>query len=157
MTKFCSNFSIFGFIYRPLEVKIHPKVGLSRSKTMPKRFLKNFEKVQKTTLSTPKIVKNDPSKRQKWAKFWSKILIFGYIYRPFELKYNQKLGFQTQNNAQTVPKQLPINFEKVQKTTFSTPKIAKNDPSNRPKWANFGSKISIFEIIYRTLESIINT
>ena len=36
--------------------------------------------------------------------------------------------FKTKNNAQTLPKQLQNNFEKVQKTTFLTPKMVKNDP-----------------------------
>ena len=41
--------------------------------------------------------------------------------------------FKYENNAQTLPKQLQNNFEKVQKSTFLTPKMVKNDPSNRPK------------------------
>ena len=52
--------------------------------------------------------------------------------------------FEVKNNAQTLTKQLQNNFEKVQKTTFLTPKIVKNDPSNPPKWAYFWPKISIF-------------
>ena len=40
--------------------------------------------------------------------------------------------FKVENNALTLPKQLQKNFEKVQKTTFSTPKMVKNDPS---KWS----------------------
>ena len=41
--------------------------------------------------------------------------------------------FKVENNPQTLPKQLQNSFEKVQKTTFSTPKIVKNDPSKSPK------------------------
>ena len=41
--------------------------------------------------------------------------------------------FKYENNAQTLPEQLQSNFEKVQKLTFFTPKMVKNDPSNRPK------------------------
>ena len=41
--------------------------------------------------------------------------------------------FKYENNAQTLPKQLQNNFEKVQKSTFLTPKMVKNEPSNRPK------------------------
>ena len=33
--------SIFGVIYQPLALKIHPKVGLLSLKTMPEHFLKN--------------------------------------------------------------------------------------------------------------------
>ena len=36
-------------------------------------------------------------------------------------------SFNTKNNAQTLPKQLQNNFEKVEKSTFLTPKIVKND------------------------------
>ena len=39
----------------------------------------------------------------------------------------------TKNKAQTLPKQVQNNFEKVQKSTFLITKIAKNDPSKRPK------------------------
>ena len=41
--------------------------------------------------------------------------------------------FEGENNAQTLPKQVQNNFEKVEKSTFFTPKMVKNDPSNRPK------------------------
>ena len=45
--------------------------------------------------------------------------------------------FKAKNNAQTLPKIVQNNFEKVEKSSFLTPKIVKNEPSNRPKWANF--------------------
>ena len=48
--------------------------------------------------------------------------------------------FKTKKDAQTLSKQLPNNFEKVQKTTFSTPKIAKNDPLKCQICINSGSK-----------------
>ena len=41
--------------------------------------------------------------------------------------------FKAENNAQTLPKQVRNNFEKVEKSTFLTPKMVKNDPSNRQK------------------------
>ena len=41
--------------------------------------------------------------------------------------------FKYENNVQTLPKQLQNNFEKVQKSTFLTPKMVENDPLNRPK------------------------
>ena len=43
--KFWSKISIFRVIYQPLELKIHPKVGPLRSKTMPKRFLNNSKTI----------------------------------------------------------------------------------------------------------------
>ena len=58
--------------------------------------------------------------------------------------------FKVENNAQTLPKQLQNNFEKVQKMTFSAPKMDKNDPSKPPY---FRAKISIFGVvIYQPLE-----
>ena len=45
---------------------------------------------------------------------------------------------KVENNALTLPKQLQNNFEKVQKMTFSTPKMVKNDPQN-------GQNAQIFE------------
>ena len=41
--------------------------------------------------------------------------------------------FEAENKAQTLPKQVQNNFEKVQKSTFLTPKMVKNYPSNWPK------------------------
>ena len=41
--------------------------------------------------------------------------------------------FKVENNAKTLPSQLQNNFEKVQKMTFWTPKVVKNDPSKMPK------------------------
>ena len=59
---------------------------------------------------------------------------------------------KVKNNAQTLPKQLQNNFEKVQKATFLNPKMVKNDPSKLPKWAIFWPKISIIGVIYRPFE-----
>ena len=41
----------------------------NNTQSLPKQTLNNFEKVQKTTFLTLTIVKNDPSKRSKWAKY----------------------------------------------------------------------------------------
>ena len=60
--------------------------------------------------------------------------------------------FKVENNALTLPKQLQNNFEKVQKMTFSNPKMVKNDPSKLPNWAKFWPKISIIGVIYRPFE-----
>ena len=54
--------------------------------------------------------------------------------RTFEAENTSKSRpLKVENNAQTLPKQLQNNFEKVQKTTFMTPKMVKNDPSKPPK------------------------
>ena len=45
--------------------------------------------------------------------------------------------FKTEKNTKTLSKQLQNNFEKVQNRTFSTPKMAKNDPSKRSKLVKF--------------------
>ena len=56
----------------------------------------------------------------------------------FRAENTQKSGpFKTENNVQTLPKQLQTNFEKVEKITFSTAKIAKTGPSKWTKWAKF--------------------
>ena len=59
--------------------------------------------------------------------------------------------FKVENNAQTLPKQLQNNFEKVQKMTFWTPKMVKNDPSEQSKMNiflienfDFGDHLSTF-------------
>ena len=46
---------------------------------------------------------------------------------------------KVENNAQTLPEQLHNNFEKVQKTIFSSPKMAKSCMSTLPKLSIFGS------------------
>ena len=38
--------------------------------------------------------------------------------------------FEAKNNAQTLPRQVQNNFEKVERLTFLTPKMVENDPSN---------------------------
>ena len=54
---------------------------------LPKQLQSNFEKVQKTTLSTSKIV-NYP----QGVKLWPKISIWGVIYQRLELKIHTKVG-----------------------------------------------------------------
>ena len=55
-------------------------------------------------------------------------------------------SFKTKNNAQTLSKQLQNKLEKVEKTTFSTPKIAKNYPSNQSKEGNILTKNLKFRV-----------
>ena len=74
--KFWPIILTIGVIYRPLELKIHTKVGLLRSKIMPKQLLNNFEKVQKTTFLTTKMIKNYLSKPPKWSKFFAESFYF---------------------------------------------------------------------------------
>ena len=76
---------------------------------------------------------------------FTKITILGVIFLTENLHFRGHLStfragnthkskpLKAENNARTLPKQLQNNFEKVQNTTFSTPKMAKNDPSERPK------------------------
>ena len=72
-----------GVPYQPMEQKLHPKVGLLRSKIMPTYVLNNsqrtLEKVQKTTFLTPKIVKNDPQNRQNEQIFDRKFRCLGSL------------------------------------------------------------------------------
>ena len=48
--------------------------------------------------------------------------------------------FKYENNAQTLPKQLQNNFEKVQKSTFLTPKMVKMTPQIGQNEQNFDPK-----------------
>ena len=41
----------------------------NNAQTLPKQLQNNFEKVQKMTFWTPKMVKNDPSNLSNWANF----------------------------------------------------------------------------------------
>ena len=72
-------------------------------------------------------------------------------------KSPKSLSFKSKNNAQTLPKQLPNNFEKVQKTTFSTPTWPKMTPQIGQKWVKFWLKVTIFEVYFRPLDLKINT
>ena len=60
------------------------------------------------------------------------------VYRSFELKMNPKVGLLwPKNKAQTSPKKHQNNFQKVQKSTFLTTKMAKNDPNFRDHLSTF--------------------
>ena len=125
-------------------------------KTMPKQFLNN----SKTTLKRSSIRLFQPPNCQKVTiskvkngSNFDRNLRFRGLLSTFSAENTPKRGtFQTKNNAQTIPKQLLNNFEKVQNTIFSTPKMAKNDPSNRSKWLYFRRKISTFDVNYGPLE-----
>ena len=68
------------------------------------------------------------------SKFWIENLDFRGHLATFRGENTRKSRpYKAKNNAQTFPKQLQNNFGKVENSTFSTPKMAKNDPSNRPK------------------------
>ena len=92
--------------------KSRPFEAENKAQTLPKQVQNNFEKVQKSTFLTPKMVKNDPSNRPKWANFWPKILIFGVIYQPLELKIHPKVGLI---KAETMPKHFPNKSKKTLK------------------------------------------
>ena len=57
--------------------------------------------------------------------------------------------FKSKSYGLTLPKQLQNNFEKVQKMTFSTPKMAKSGMSIWPKVSIFGSIIDLYELYFR--------
>ena len=75
-----------------------------------------------------------PLRTTKLSKFLTENFDFrGHLWT-FRAENTPKSGlFKTKNKAQTHPKQLSNNFEKVEKATFSNPKLAKNYPSQRPK------------------------
>ena len=128
------NFDFWGYLntfWAENTPKSRPFKVENNAQTLPKQLQNNFEKVQKTTFSTPKMVKNDPSKRSKWAKFWQKILILGVIYQPLELKIPPKVGLL---RSKTMPKQFLNNskatLKKFRKRLFRP-----------PKWQNHGSQL----------------
>ena len=77
---------------------------------------------------TPQNRQNEHNFDRK-SHYWGHFSTFGAENTP------KSRPFKVENNAQTLPEQLQNNFEKVQKTTFLTPKMVKNDPSKLPKWA----------------------
>ena len=107
---------------------------------------------QYNLFTTPKIAKNTPLKSKKLVKLTKNLEYRGYLLT-FGVEIKRKsASFKTKTNGQTLPKQPQNNFEKVQKTTFSTPKIANNDSLTGQKWVIFCLKISNFEVYYRSLE-----
>ena len=125
---FWPKFLILEVRYRPFELKIHPKVSLLRPKIMPKQLLN----ISKTTFKKSKKRLFRPPKWSKWpsqrANFWPKILILEVIYRPFELKIQQKMKLL---RPKIMPKQLLNNS----KPTFKKSKKRLFWP---PKWSNHG-------------------
>ena len=82
------------------------------------------------------------------TKFLTKNLEYRGHLSTFRAKITPKSGpFKVENNAQTLPKQLQNNFEKVQKTVFSTPKMAKSWMSTWPKVSILGP-FSGFELYF---------
>ena len=76
------------------------------------------------------------------SKFLTENFDFRGHLSTFEAENTQKSRpFKAKNNAQTLPKQLQNNFEKVQKSTFLTPKMAKTRVS-------IWQKVSIFWSIF---------
>ena len=74
--------SIFGVIYQPLELKIHPKVGLLRSKTMPEHFLKNSKK----KLKSREVDFFEPPNNQGMGVNMSKSVDFWVLFRSTSCK-----------------------------------------------------------------------
>ena len=108
------------------------------AQTLPKHLQNNFEKVQKSTFSTPKMDKNDPSNQPKWAKFWPKMSVLKVIYRPLKLKIHQKVG-------PLRPKTKPKHFPNKSKTTL---KKSRNRLFWTPKWSKMTPQIGQNEQIF---------
>ena len=69
-----------------------------------------------------------------WTRLLTQNLSFQGHLSTFEAQNTPKSRpFEAENKAQTLPKQVQNNFEKVEKSTFLTPKMVKNDPSNQQK------------------------
>ena len=76
--------------------------------------------------------------RSQKSKILTKKLDIRSLFSNSGAKNTPKSGpSMCKNNALILPKQLQNNFEKVQKMTFSKPKMVKIDVS---KWSNFDQK-----------------
>ena len=105
------------------------------AQTLPKQLWNNFEKVEQTTFLNPKMVKNEPSKPQKWANFWQKISIFGVIYWPLEMKIHTKVGLLRS-------KKMPKHFLNSSKTSLKKSRKRLFWPQNGQKWPLKSAKTS---------------
>ena len=99
------------------------------------RHLKNFRGKYAPNPTQP----NHTHTTRLAALAWSRALrdpkgdYHGYLSSFRGINIPKSGPFKYKNNAQTLPKQVQNNFEKVQKSTFLTSKLVKNDPSNQPK------------------------
>ena len=98
--KYWRRIKILGVISQPLKLKIHAKVTVLRLSTMLQNILNNFKIAQKTTFLSPKIVKNYPSKRANWVKFWLENFNFQDHVSTFRAENTPKnRSFNAKNNA----------------------------------------------------------
>ena len=108
----------------------------------PKKLQTNLEIIQKRTFLTTKWSKVIPSRDRMWHDFF----IFECIYQL--LKNTEKSRpLKTKNNGQTPSKQLPNNFEKIQKTGVLTQKIVKmilSEGKYLTKYFDFERHLSTF-------------
>ena len=95
----------------------------NNAQTTSEHLQNNFQKPQKTTFLTLKMVKMTLSEGQILTQ---KFDFRGHI-STFRAENTAKSGhFKAENNAQTTSEHLQNNFQKVQKTTFLAPKMAKS-------------------------------
>ena len=124
---------ILEVIYRPFELKIQLKVGILRPKMMPKPLLNN----SKTTFKKSKL---DPKMALSEGQFLT--AKSGY--------------FKAKINAQTPSEHLQNNFQKVQKSTFLDPKMAKSRVPILKKWPKCHPKMSILVVLKFFFEPILH-
>ena len=75
----------------------------------------------------------------------------------FRAENKAKSGhFKAENNAQTTSEHLQNNFQKVQKTTFLDPKMAKSRVPILKKWPKFHPKMSILVVLKIFFEPILH-
>ena len=121
--------SYLGVSNQPFKLKIHQKVGLLRSKILPKQLLINLKlifKKSKINFFTVKLFKND---RLWMPKFSEKICFFWGQISTFRAENTIESGsYEAKNIAQTTFEQLENNFQKLQKCTFLTQKSSKWPP-----------------------------
>ena len=144
LVNFWPKISIIEVIYRPLELKIHQMWAIedweewrNTSYTTPKQL---WERPANDFV--PQIGQKRPSQKSKVGHILFENFDFSVHFWTFGAENNPKVGL-FKNNTQTLPKQLQNNFNKVQKTKFSPPKLAKTRMSTWPKGSIFGSTFDL--------------
>ena len=98
----------------------------------------NFQKVQRTTFLTLKMVKTTLSAGQILTQK------FEFNISTFRAENTHKIGrFKAENNAYTTSEHPQNNFQKVQKTTFLAPKMYKSRVTILAKLLIFGCTLDL--------------
>ena len=149
MSKFLFKNKNFLVIYQPFELKIQPKAGLFRSKTMPKYFLNDSQTTLKEYRNRffrlPKWSEMTPSSQNEQI-FWRKLFIFGVSFQTLELKIRPTFGIL---RSKTTPKLFLHNSKTTSKKSIKRlfqPPNWPNHGCQTGKKCRFLSPFSIYEL-----------